>query len=100
VEHTKAIFFLGTPHTGSDFVTWATIIARALQPIGSNPSILREVAFGSVPLRDLHRDFVAVVDSRVQILNFFEMRKTRIANFGVIQWEAFVSRPSSQQRLT
>ncbi|KAI9775707.1 MAG: hypothetical protein M1816_005776, partial [Peltula sp. TS41687] len=89
IGHTKAAFFLGTPHRGSNFTKWATLIARALQPIGSNPSILRELAYDSVPLFDLHSQFVAVAGDSLQVVNFFEQRKTCILKLWFVQRSAF-----------
>lgn len=91
LDHTNTILFLGTPHDGSKVVRWATIIAKALQPIGSNPSIIRDLAYGSVPIKDLHRQFVAVTDNRVRIVNIFEKRKIVAVKFWFIQRSIFVS---------
>lgn len=90
LDHTNTILFLGTPHVGSKAIKWGTRIAKALQPIGSNPSIVRELAYSSVPIRDLHRDFVAVANDRVQIVNIFETRKSRSIRFWFIQWDILV----------
>ncbi|KAI9789841.1 MAG: hypothetical protein M1816_005758 [Peltula sp. TS41687] len=92
IGHTKAVFFLGTPHRGSSFTRWGTLIARALQPIGSNPSILAELAYDSVSLFDLHREFVKVTGYGlrvVKVVNFFEERKTSVLKLWFIQWGAF-----------
>jgi hypothetical protein len=91
-KHTRGVFFLGTPHCGSSFSTLGSIIARALQPLGSNPSILAEVAYDSTTLLDLHRQFVAVAKDGLRVVNFFEQRKTRILKLWFIQWEEFVSK--------
>ena len=90
LDHTNTILFLGTPHIGSKAIKWLTIIAKALQPIGSNPSIIRNLAYDSVPIRDLHRDFVAVANNRVQIVNIFETRKSRFMRLWFIQWDILV----------
>ncbi|KAI9771112.1 MAG: hypothetical protein M1840_002463 [Geoglossum simile] len=42
-EHTRAVFFLGTPHRGS------------------NPLLIQEVAYDSKSLLDLHREFVGSI---------------------------------------
>jgi hypothetical protein len=91
-ERTRSVFFLGTPHSGSSFSTLGSIIAQALQPLGSNPSILAEVAYDSMPLLDLHRDFIVTTKDRLQVVNFFEQRKIRILKLWFIQWEKFVSK--------
>jgi hypothetical protein len=82
---------LGTPHAGSSFTNWGTIIAKAFQPLGSNPSILDEVAYDSASLLDLHREFMSVVGDNLQVINFFEQRKTCIFSVWFFQWNDFVS---------
>lgn len=99
LDHTKTILFLGTPHIGSKLIKWVTFIAKVLQPVGSNPSIIRNLAYDSVPIRDLHRDFVAVSNDRVQIINVFETRKSRFMKFWFIQWDMLVSDSPSKQGL-
>jgi hypothetical protein len=69
------------------------VIARALQPVGSNPSILGELAYDSVSLLDLHREFVAVAGDGLRVVNFFEERKICVLKVWFIQWVAFVSKP-------
>ena len=99
LDHTNTILFLGTPHVGSEVVKWATIIAKALQPIGSNPSIIRDLAYGSVPIKDLHRDFVAVTNNHVRVVNIFEKRKIVAVRFWFIQWSTLVSNLPLRQGL-
>jgi hypothetical protein len=91
-EHTRAVFFLGTPHRGSSFSILGSIIARALQPLGSDPYMLAEVAYDSTPLLDLHREFVDFAKDRLPVVKFFEQRKTRVLKLWFIQWEEFVSK--------
>jgi hypothetical protein len=67
------------------------LIARALQPLGSNPSILGGLAYDSVSLLDLHREFVAATRDGLRVVNFFEERKTRLLKAWIVQWEEFVS---------
>lgn len=86
------MFFLGTPHRGSSFSRWGTLISRALQPLGSNPSILAELAYDSVSLLDLHREFIAATGNNgLRVVNFFEQRKTRLLKTWIFQWEEWVS---------
>ncbi|KAI9777909.1 MAG: hypothetical protein M1816_004381 [Peltula sp. TS41687] len=89
IGRTKAAFFLGTPHRGSSFTRWGTLIARALQPIGSNPSILGELAYDSISLLDLHKEFVAVTGDGLRVVNFFEERKTSVLKLWFVRWGAF-----------
>jgi hypothetical protein len=89
------VFFLGTPHRGSNFSKWGSIAAQMLQPLGSNPSLLQEVTYDSLSLRDLHADFEDAVGNKLHVVNFFEQRKTRILKVWFIQWEEFVGKPPS-----
>ncbi|KAI9765373.1 MAG: hypothetical protein M1840_007453 [Geoglossum simile] len=77
-KHIRAIFFLGTPHRGSSFSRWGSIIAWALQPLGSNPLLIQEVAYDSEFLLDLHRELVGSSKDKLRVINFFEARKTRL----------------------
>lgn len=90
-EYTKLILFLGTPHRGSHFSTRGSFAARLLQPLGSNPFLLEEVAYDSLPLQDLHTDFENIVGESLKVVNFFETRKTRILKIWFYQWEEMVS---------
>jgi hypothetical protein len=88
---TRAVMFLGTPHAGSNFTSWGTIIAKALGPLGSNSSILDEVAYDSTSLLDLHRDFTSVMGDNIRVVNFFEQRKVCLFKVWFLQWNDFVS---------
>lgn len=67
--------------------------AQMLQPLGSNPSLLQEVKYDSLPLLDLHEEFENAVGDKLQVVNFFEQRKTQMLKLWFLQWEEFVSRP-------
>jgi hypothetical protein len=82
---------LGTPHAGSTFSNWGTIIAKALQPLGSNALILNEVANNSTLLLDLHQEFVEVFGDHLRVTNFFEERHTCVFKIWFLQWNEFVS---------
>lgn len=99
-EHTRGILFLGTPHRGSSFSDWGSIFARALLPLGSNPSLLQEVAYDSLPLFELHKSFEGCRSENLQVVNFFEQRKVRLLKLWFVQWEKFVSRPPLSRRLS
>lgn len=73
-ENTKAILFLGTPHRGSSFGWWGWLKAKILLPKGSNPLILANLGYDSLPLLDLHRDFEGAVPDSLRVINFFEQR--------------------------
>ncbi|KEZ46825.1 hypothetical protein SAPIO_CDS0134 [Scedosporium apiospermum] len=73
-ENTKAILFLGTPHRGSSFGWWGWLKAKILVPKGSNPLILANLGYDSLPLLDLHRDFEGAVPDSLRVINFFEQR--------------------------
>ncbi|KAL8724128.1 MAG: hypothetical protein Q9166_008115, partial [cf. Caloplaca sp. 2 TL-2023] len=94
-DYTRTIFFLGTPHRGSSFSTWGSIAARALQPLGSNPSLLQDVAYDSLPLRDLHEEFENVIGDKLRVINFYEQRKTQVLKLWFIQWEEWCVREQS-----
>ncbi|KAI4087290.1 MAG: hypothetical protein L6R37_008337 [Teloschistes peruensis] len=89
-DYTRTVFFLGTPHRGSSFSAWGSIAARALQPLGSNPSLLQEVAYDSLLLQDLHEEFENVIGNKLRAINFYEQRKTQILKVWFIQWEEWM----------
>lgn len=91
-ERTKAAIFLGTPHRGSKFTNLGRAAAWTLQPLGSNPSIFEGLAYDSLSLQDLHRDFIKSCRDDLYLLNFFEERKTRHFKAWLIQWDDYVSR--------
>ncbi|KAJ4288935.1 hypothetical protein N0V90_011276 [Kalmusia sp. IMI 367209] len=95
VDHTKSVFFLGTPHRGSSFSTWGSIAARMLQPLGSNPALLQEVSYDSLSLLELHEEFERAVNENLRVVNFFEQRKTRLLKVWFFQWEEFCVREQS-----
>lgn len=63
-----------------------------LWPLGSNPLLLREVAYDSIALLDLQEEFENAFSNKLQVVNFFERRKTRLLKVWFVQWEAFVSK--------
>ncbi|KAL1594246.1 Serine active site containing protein 1 [Nothophoma quercina] len=65
-KNTRGVIFLGTPHRGSKFVTWGSVAAQALQPIGANPALLQEVTYDALPLMELHQDFEKVMGENLQ----------------------------------
>jgi hypothetical protein len=87
------VLFLGTPHRGSSFTRWGGIVAWMLRPLGSNPSILDEVAYDSLSLVDLDRDFAGVIEGDLRVVNFFEERETCVIKAGPFRWNEFVSPP-------
>ncbi|KAG9235722.1 P-loop containing nucleoside triphosphate hydrolase protein, partial [Amylocarpus encephaloides] len=92
-ENTKAIFFLGTPHSGSSFSAWGRWQARALSLLGSNSSILADLDYDSIPLRDLHYEFARI--DRATIFNFYEQRKIQLARLWFFTWEEYCVSESS-----
>ena len=89
-KQAKTIIFLGTPLRGSSFSSFGRVIANALRPLGSNPSILEELAYDSLFLQDLHHNF-ASLSNDLQVVNFFEKRKTRLFKAWVVQWDEYES---------
>ncbi|OSS44355.1 hypothetical protein B5807_10962 [Epicoccum nigrum] len=94
-EHTRGVVFLGTPHRGSSFSTWGGLAARALQPLGSNLSLLQEVEYDALPLLELHEEFESVRSEKTRVVNFFEQRKTWLLKVWFLQWEEFCVREQS-----
>ena len=98
-QRTKGILFLGTPHRGSNFTTFGSLIASCLRPIGADASILRELDYDSTYLHDLHTHFVRVVkherDAFTQVFNMFEQRPTVMVRCGTLQWAQLVRIPQS-----
>ncbi|KAI9658004.1 MAG: hypothetical protein M1821_002664 [Bathelium mastoideum] len=86
-KYIKGIVFLGTPHRGSSFSTLGWLAALGLQPLGSNPSLIAEVEYDSIPLLDLHRHFVKVISSDVIVVNFFEQRPSLILKLWFYRWQ-------------
>ncbi|KAF2152460.1 TPR-like protein [Myriangium duriaei CBS 260.36] len=91
LDHTKAIFFLGTPHRGANihFSALGSFFVNLLRPFGSNPAMLAEVCHDRTGLYDLQTDFENMLDERVRIVNFFELRKTGL-NLGPFQYGSLV----------
>ena len=92
-QQTRAIVFLGTPHRGSAFTAFGSWVARALWPLGANPSILAGLEYDSIPLLDLHSDFIAAVSDNLRVFNFFEQRPLELLRVGFFRWRQFVSGP-------
>ena len=91
VDSAKAVLFLGTPHRGSRFSTWGSKIAQLLQPLGSNPLLLFELAYDSPFLLRMHNDFVERCSESLQVFNFYEQRGTNVFNLWFWHWRPLVS---------
>ncbi|KNG46426.1 alpha beta-hydrolase [Stemphylium lycopersici] len=94
-KHTRGVVFLGTPHRGSSFSTYGSLAAQVLQPLGSNPLLLQEVAYDTPRLQDLHEEFERARGEQLHVVNFFEQRKTRLFKLWFWQWEEFCVREQS-----
>ena len=66
-------------------------LAKVLRPLGSNPSIVDELAYDSLRLLDLHREFTTAFGDDLRVVNFFEQRETNILKVWFFQWKIFVS---------
>jgi hypothetical protein len=53
--------------------------------------LLRELTYDSIALLDLQEEFESAFGDKLQVVNFFERRKTRLLKAWFVQWEAFVS---------
>lgn len=89
-EHTKATLFLGTPHRGSSFTDLGRLVAFALRPLGSKPSLLTEVEYDSEFLLNLQGVFESTLPGNLRVINFYEQRRTRILSFWFLSWKEFV----------
>jgi hypothetical protein len=77
--NTKAIIFMGTPHTGSWIAEWADILASALEIIKStNKSLLKILATDDQFLESLQIRFLSMLrdlgqgNRRLEVTCFFE----------------------------
>ena len=76
---TTGVVFLGTPHQGSKMASWGFWVARFFSFLGSNAQIVDEIVLDSSRVRDLHADFVAILQNNLRVVNIYE---TRPYNFG------------------
>ncbi|TKX20812.1 tetratricopeptide repeat-containing protein 12 [Elsinoe australis] len=83
---TRAILFLGTPHQGSRFSNVGSLVARSLSGIGANAALLETVRYDSLPLLDLHREFLDTLGDGVKIFNFYERRQVELLRAGPWTW--------------
>lgn len=49
------------------------------------------MTYDSTALLDLQEEFENAFSDKLQVVNFFERRKTRLLKVWFVQWEAFVS---------
>ena len=61
-QSTKALFFLGTPHKGSDWAGWGEI-ARGLASVifDTNPSLIKHLKVNGEPLMQLEKNFEPLI---------------------------------------
>ena len=69
---TKALFFLGTPHRGSDWAGWGEI-ARKLAGVifSTNSSSIRHLKVNAEPLMQLEKNFGSLVYRRTFLVYTF-----------------------------
>lgn len=62
---TRALFFLGTPHRGSDWTGWGEIV-RGLAGVifDTNPSLVKHLEVNGEPLMQLEKNFAPLVHDR------------------------------------
>lgn len=87
VDATKAVLFLGTPHRGSSFSRWGWWQAQALRLFGSEASLLSDLDYDSVSLQELHNSFTKLSREGMSVVNFYEQRPLRIAQFWRLKWQ-------------
>jgi tetratricopeptide (TPR) repeat protein len=95
IDRTRAIIFLGTPHRGSRVASWGWYWCQFLRPIGSNPLLPGELTYDSPDLLDLHKDFTNSVNERLEVVNFFESRKSRLFKVWFMSAEAICVKEES-----
>ena len=62
---TRALFFLGTPHRGSDFAGWGEIARKVAGVMFStNPSSIRHLKVNGEPLMQLEKNFEPLIYRR------------------------------------
>ena len=68
---------MGTPHRGSIGADRGAIAAQVLRffALRSVPNILMAIRYDSHELRDMHRQFEAVISPNLILVNFFETEK-------------------------
>ncbi|KAK2037978.1 hypothetical protein LZ31DRAFT_600019 [Colletotrichum somersetense] len=93
LKSTKLILFLGSPHSGTMFGTWGWVLAQALRPLGSNQSILVDLEYDSVPLRDLHINFCKAIKENMgmKIISFYEERPTTLLRIWFLKGQEFMA---------
>lgn len=91
----KGIFFLGTPHRGTNFTRFGQIAGAAAFPLDSNTAILCPLVYDSKPLLDLQSSFNQEYGS-IQRVYFYEKHKMRRYLLGFIPWiQEYVCQPTS-----
>ena len=64
-QSTKALFFLGTPHKGSDWAGWGEIVRGLASLIfDTNPSLIRHLKVDREALMQLEKNFEPLVYHR------------------------------------
>ena len=84
-NHTDGVIFLGTPHRGSNFATHGRLLAKILCVLGSSPLVLEGLHDRAYGLKDLHSEFISTYARHLDVVNFFEERKTCFFRFGFVR---------------
>lgn len=82
LDNVKGIIFLGTPHFGTQYSSYARQFALLLDRLGSNPDIFLPLTVNSTRLIVLHDRFMEYFRDLIMI-NFFETHKQVIYSFPV-----------------
>lgn len=77
LDNVGGIVFLGTPHSGTQFATYAGAAARRLNRLASNPDIFLPLRVNSDELQILHDNFLWSF-GELHMANFFETHQTPI----------------------
>ena len=78
LNNTYGIFFLGTPHRGTQYAGYARRLASRLNRLYSNPDIFLPLEVNSTYLVAQHDNFMWQYEGRIQIVNFYETHRLEI----------------------
>ncbi|OAG43151.1 hypothetical protein AYO21_02437 [Fonsecaea monophora] len=82
----RAIYFLATPHQGSD---WAKILDRMLHALSLSPTFVEELKKASGTLQSINEEFRHYFDE-FQLFSFYEMQPMKYLRSRVVEPESAV----------
>jgi len=79
----KGIIFMGTPHRGTDFASWGTLLSRLANALTLSSTmrtdLFKDLETGSKTLSTISRQFIQR-GSLIQIVSFYERNGTGSLN--------------------